>query len=270
MRNSSLYLVIPLGERVGCNTKTLTISIIMRKSCRIILLLTVWSPAAVSFVLQNRRTTLRQLSTKKGSEEDALPIPTKDIVRKVAVTGATGRTGSWVVRELLNRQVSVVAMVRSADKAKETFSDESKNNPLLEIIPCDLTKKSQIQEAVKGCDAAIWCATGFSDAPTSLVERIQRLLGIALAPKQSIDFVGVPLLAKVMLNQVVGGKQNNSLPKVIMLSSAGVTRPSWDEAKKDKYRGSADIPIVRLNPFGILDVKAESEEKLRKSGAYVY
>ena len=30
--------------------------------------------------------------------------------------------------------------------------------------------------------------------------------------------------------------------------------------------GCADIPIVRLNPFGILDVKRESEETLRQSG----
>jgi hypothetical protein len=50
------------------------------------------------------------------------------------------------------------------------------------------------------------------------------------------------------------------------LSSAGVTRPSWSDSKKIKLAGCADIPIVRLNPFGILDVKAESEQKLRESG----
>jgi uncharacterized protein YbjT (DUF2867 family) len=51
-----------------------------------------------------------------------------------------------------------------------------------------------------------------------------------------------------------------------MLSSAGVTRPSWSDKKKEKLIGCADIPIVRLNPFGILNVKAESEQKLRDSG----
>jgi len=30
--------------------------------------------------------------------------------------------------------------------------------------------------------------------------------------------------------------------------------------------GAADIPIVRLNPFGALDIKRESESKLRESG----
>lgn len=48
--------------------------------------------------------------------------------------------------------------------------------------------------------------------------------------------------------------------------SAGTTRPSWDEEKKEKLKGCADIPIVRLNPFGILGLKAQSEQKLRETG----
>jgi uncharacterized protein YbjT (DUF2867 family) len=56
------------------------------------------------------------------------------------------------------------------------------------------------------------------------------------------------------------------LPKLILCSSAGVTRPAWGNEKKERFPGAADIPIVRLNPFGILDVKRESEEKLRQSG----
>ena len=51
-----------------------------------------------------------------------------------------------------------------------------------------------------------------------------------------------------------------------MLSSAGVTRPAWDDAKKERLVGAADIPIIRLNPGGILDKKAEAEQVLRASG----
>ena len=65
-----------------------------------------------------------------------------------------------------------------------------------------------------------------------------------------------------------GNDEEEPLPKVIMLSSAGVTRPSWDKEKKAEFAGCADIPIVRLNPFGILDIKADSEERLRKSGKF--
>jgi hypothetical protein len=55
-----------------------------------------------------------------------------------------------------------------------------------------------------------------------------------------------------------------------MLSSAGVTRPSWSEEKKKDLEGCAGIPIVRLNPFGILGVKEESERELRKCGEFVF
>ena len=186
---------------------------------------------------------------------------TKSVVSKVAVTGATGRTGRYVVEELLKRDVPVVAMVRDEDKAKELFSDLLPKG--LEVVTCDLTSESAIDAAVNGCDAAIWCATGFSDAPgDSLVDKLKKLVGIALAPKQSIDSVGIPALAK----SFESAPKETKCPKVVMLSSAGVTRPSWDEEKKAKFPGSAEIPIVRLNPFGILDIKAESEEKLRQSG----
>jgi hypothetical protein len=57
-----------------------------------------------------------------------------------------------------------------------------------------------------------------------------------------------------------------ALPKIVMLSSAGVTRPDWSDEKKLALEGSAAIPIVRLNPFGILGLKKESEEKLRACG----
>ena len=119
--------------------------------------------------------------------------------------------------------------------------------------------------AAKGCDAAIWCATGFSNAPgASFFEKIKNILGIALVPKKGIDFVGLPALALAVSDST----SDVRLPKMVMLSSAGVTRPSWDEDKKALFPGAADIPIVRLNPFGVLDIKKESEEKLRETGMW--
>jgi uncharacterized protein YbjT (DUF2867 family) len=186
-------------------------------------------------------------------------IRTKDVVSRVAVTGATGRTGRLVVQELLERGVEVVAMVRDLEKANEIFSSKSER---LTIQTCDLSSDKQIGESLQGCDAAIWCATGFFDAPNeAFVAKIKRLVGVAEteAPKVSIDAVGIPSMA--MCFSSVG-----DYPKIVMLSSAGVTRPSWDDAKAARFPGSAEIPIVRLNPFGILGMKAEAEEKLRQSG----
>ena len=204
-------------------------------------------------------------------DQQKLLAETKSVVSTVAVTGATGRTGRLVVQQLLDRGVSqVLALVRDEEKAKQVFS----NNPLpknLKIIPCDLSKEADILKALEPADAAIWCATGFSDAPgTDPLEKVKRLLGIALTPKSSIDAVGLPALAKALAQnkERINGSApavGATTPKIVMCSSAGVTRPIWDADKRERFIGSADIPIVRLNPFGILDVKRESETKLRET-----
>lgn len=63
------------------------------------------------------------------------------------------------------------------------------------------------------------------------------------------------------------GAKSEGPPQVVMVSSAAVTRPTWSEEKKVRLEGCADIPIVRLNPFGILDKKRQAEETVRRSGA---
>ena len=205
-------------------------------------------------------TILTALIIHVASAFSSMTPETKNVVSKVAVVGATGKTGRFVVEELLARGVPVVAIVRDLAKAKDVLG----NQAILEIVKCDLTKRSQIKQSVKDCDAAIWCATGFSDAPIDTFwNKAKKVFGVTV-PRQSIDAVGVPILAECFAstNRVADGE----CPKVIMLSSAGVTRPSWSDEKKAIFPGSADIPIVRLNPFGILGIKAESEEKLRQSG----
>lgn len=190
-------------------------------------------------------------------------------VNKIAVAGATGRTGAFVVQELLDRGIDVVALVRDNKKAETVLGDFQQDNDnddgaKLQVVQCDLGNKKNVISSVEGCDAAIWCATGFSNNPSAtLLDKAVGLFGV-LFPKQGIDYIGLDALGAAFNNDE--DKDGDVLPKVVMLSSAGVTRPSWDEAKKMKYEGCADIPIVRLNPFGILDIKAESEEILRKTG----
>ena len=84
--------------------------------------------------------------------------------------------------------------------------------------------------------------------------------------QQSIDLIGLPGIAKSLVPRLtIDNDPKIELPKMVMCSSAGVTRTIWDEEKKKKYIGAADIPIVRLNPFNILDRKRESEALLRQT-----
>lgn len=176
------------------------------------------------------------------------------------------------MQQLLDQNVPVLAMVRDTEKAANTLDP---TNELLTIRQTDLGSKEDVIAALNEgskCDAAIWAATGFSDAPDqSIMTKLKAVFGLATNAQATIDAVGLPALGeglskspKRTLNK--GSDKSLPLPKVIMLSSAGVTRPDWSEEKKLSLEGASGIPIVRLNPFGILQLKKESEDQLRNCG----
>mmetsp|Transcript_18309 Transcript_18309/g.42164 ORF Transcript_18309/g.42164 Transcript_18309/m.42164 type:complete len:391 (-) Transcript_18309:120-1292(-) len=206
-----------------------------------------------------RKSIVTRSSDDDNNDAESL-TPTRDVVQTVAVTGATGKTGKLVVDELLNRNVKVVGLIRNETKAAELFGDYSSD--MLELNECNLADPDDISKQLAGCDAVVWCATGFSSDAVR-----DNLPTEPLTPEQSIDVMGVPATAKTMLQNHGSKGDETAFPNVVMLSSAGTTRPGWDENKKEKFKGCADIPIVRLNPFGILGLKEESETQLRETGA---
>lgn len=192
--------------------------------------------------------------------------------RTIAVTGATGRTGRLVISQLLNQypNYKILALVRDIDKANSIFNtDTNLNTNNLQILKCDLMNSSQVSNilSTNKCSQVIWCATGFSNNPNqNVLNRVGTVLKALLDKegKNSLDSVGLSNLANGIL-KIQDGVADVDGPNIIMCSSAGVTRPSWSESKKEKYAGCADIPIVRLNPFNILNIKANSEENLRST-----
>jgi len=191
---------------------------------------------------------------------DAMPL--------VVVAGATGRVGRMVVENLLNppanstqRAVRVRALVRDPKKGAASLPQ---NNPALEILMCDLLSPEELNNACGDAAAAVWCATGFSDSrDASFFDKLMGAFKLKFTPQESVDIAAMRTMGKSFKDRPspLGG------PSIIMCSSAGVTRPSWPENKKKRYPGAADIPIVRLNPLGILDVKRQGEEVLREGGA---
>ena len=160
----------------------------------------------------------------------------------VAVTGATGRTGRLVVDSLLAAGHEVTALSRDEAKAKETLPAAVD----IKLLDLATATRGEMRTACADCTKLIWCATGFTEAG------------------ESLDVRGMGDLLPA-LDGVWRGKKDGA-PSVLMLSSAGVSRPDWDDAKKERLIGASDIPIIRLNPGGILGKKCEAEELLRKSG----
>ncbi|RIL11387.1 MAG: hypothetical protein DCC75_02415 [Proteobacteria bacterium] len=76
----------------------------------------------------------------------------------VLVTGASGFTGSYVVRELAANGYSVRAMVRSEDQASKLRQDG------IEVVRADLTDQNSLREAVRGAGSIVHIAALFRRA----------------------------------------------------------------------------------------------------------
>ena len=72
---------------------------------------------------------------------------------KVFVAGATGQTGRHIVSELVKRNVSVRALVRNLELAKQILPPE------VDLVLGNVLNASALGEAIADCDVLI-CATG--------------------------------------------------------------------------------------------------------------
>jgi uncharacterized protein YbjT (DUF2867 family) len=72
---------------------------------------------------------------------------------KALVAGASGGTGSRIVKELVDRNIPVRALVRDAETAKEILPPE------VEIVVGDVLKPKTLESAIEGCNVVL-CATG--------------------------------------------------------------------------------------------------------------
>jgi len=79
---------------------------------------------------------------------------------KVAfVTGSTGLLGNNLVRDLVERNVTVRALARSREKARRQFSDLP-----VEVIEGDMTNVAGFAHALAGCDVLFHTAAHFRDS----------------------------------------------------------------------------------------------------------
>lgn len=157
--------------------------------------------------------------------------------KQVAVAGATGRLGRFVVSELLSKEdeLQVIALTRNVSRAEEFLPVD---NDKLKVVTWDpAADQAAAEEAVADADVALWCAEG----------------------RKGIVALGNAFKAK--------GQRPSGSARVIMCSSAAITRPTWSAEQKSRMSGAADIPIVRLNPGGLLDEKRAAEQALRDTGA---
>ena len=74
---------------------------------------------------------------------------------QVFVAGATGKTGRHIVRQLCDRNVPVVALVRDLDKAKSILPEAA------QLVEGDVLNPASFESSLNECSVLI-CATGAS------------------------------------------------------------------------------------------------------------
>jgi hypothetical protein len=153
----------------------------------------------------------------------------------VLVIGATGKTGQWVVTDLLSKGFSVRAFVRNLNKAEDLFGWDGSN---LDVFEGNVKDLASLTEATRGALAVIYCAGSREILGGNSFDNVAGL-GVENAIKAAQESGRTP-----------GGAP--SVRKFILLSSIGVSRP-------DEY---GFLGKLLGDP---LRAKARGEEALRKS-----
>lgn len=165
----------------------------------------------------------------------------------VLLVGATGRTGQRALKQLLERNIRVRAIVRSS----KNLPPEVMGNANLTVIEADLLslRDEELQQHLAGCDAVISCLghnisfKGVFGPPHDLVARaVQRLCqGIeALKPSTPVKFI---LMSSVSVNRPNRlDTRRGSFERVFLWLLCGVLPPA-----KDNQR-AADFLIEKIGP----------------------
>jgi nucleoside-diphosphate-sugar epimerase len=123
----------------------------------------------------------------------------------VLLLGATGRTGSRVLMQLLERGVSVRAIVRSGERLPAGAAAD----PRLTVVEADVTTLpgEELRRLMTGCDAVVSCLghdvslRGVFGPPRDLVARTVERLCATAAALQPAASVRLVLMSSVSVNR---------------------------------------------------------------------
>ncbi|MDH4247092.1 MAG: SDR family oxidoreductase [Deltaproteobacteria bacterium] len=178
--------------------------------------------------------------------------------------GGTGRTGRRVLRQLLNRGISVRTIVRS----QKMLLPEVEGNPNLTVIEASLLAlpDDELQRHLRGCNAVISCLghninlRGIFGPPRDLLTqatvRITRILE-ADRPIEPVKFI---LMTSVSVNRPGGlDTRRGSLERAFLWVLRGVLPPARDNQRAADFLlqkiGSANafVQWVVVRPDTLLE-----------------
>jgi nucleoside-diphosphate-sugar epimerase len=182
----------------------------------------------------------------------------------VLLVGGTGRTGRRVLEQLLSRDVSVRAIVRSAERLPAGAA----TNPKLMVVEAELLSLSdaELRGYVRGCDVVISCLghvtnlKGMFGPPRDLVTQATTRLCHAIEavrPAAPIRFI---LMSSVSVNRP--GRldtRRGTFERAVVATLRGLVPPAKDNQRAADFLCSeigADNPFVQwaaVRPDTLLD-----------------
>jgi hypothetical protein len=158
-------------------------------------------------------------------EGDAV-MPTK---QTALLVGGTGRTGRRTLRQLLDRAVSVRAVVRSGGKLPPDVAGNS-NLTAIEASLLSL-RDEELQQHLRGCDAVISC-----------LGHVVSLRGIFGPPRDLVTS------ATMRLCRAVEALQPPVPVKFILMSSVSVNRPGRLDTRRGSFERALLWMLCRVLP----------------------
>jgi nucleoside-diphosphate-sugar epimerase len=151
------------------------------------------------------------------------------VERTVLLVGGTGRTGRRVLEQLLSRNVTVHAIVRSAERLPTGVA----NNPRLTVVEADLLSLSdaELRERVRGSDVVISC-----------LGHVMSLKGVFGPPRDLVT------QATTRLCQAIEAVQPATPVKFILMSSVSVNRPGRLDTRRGTFERAFVATIRGLLP----------------------
>ena len=174
--------------------------------------------------------------------------------KKIIVTGATGRTGSLVLKKLRasSDEFEAIGFARSQTKAEEIFGTTE------DFCFGDIKNKSELEQAFQGCDGLVILTSSMLKikAPPPPGERPEYVFETGEMPEQ-IDYQGqknqIDAAKKAGIKQIVsvgsmGGTQENHF-----LNQIGNGKLLIWKRKAEEYLINSGIAYTIIHPGGLID-----------------
>lgn len=175
-------------------------------------------------------------------------------VKKVLVTGATGRTGSLVLQKLRQRadKFQGIGFARSPEKVKEIFGSTE------DFYLGDIKDSSSLESALEGCDALVILTSAVPQmkSPPEPGQRPEFDFAEGEFP-EAVDWLG-------QKNQIDAAKKAQ-VQKVVLVGSMGGTDPNhmlnrigngnilvW-KRKAEQYLIDSGIDYTIIHPGGLIN-----------------